>query len=58
MTSLAESLVFEDPPERHPGRHEVVNATLERGAERIRVVVKKVPLDFRQRLTASGLCRP
>ncbi len=51
MTPLRDSLVFEDAPERHPGRHEVVNATLERGGERIPVVVKKVPLDLRQRLT-------
>lgn len=57
MTRLLDSLVFEKVPERHPGRHEVVNATLERGPERIPVVVKKVPLDFRQRLTTPKAMR-
>lgn len=57
MTPLRDSLRFEEAPERHPGRHEVVNATLERGGERIPVVVKKVPLDLRQRLTTSKAAR-
>lgn len=49
--SLRDSLEFEDPPVRYPGRHEVVDAVLSRGGERIPVVVKKVPLDLRQRMT-------
>jgi hypothetical protein len=57
MTPLRDALVFERTPERHPGRHEVVNATFERGGERIPVVVKKVPLDLRQRLTTSKAAR-
>jgi len=57
MTPLSGSLVFEESPERHPGRHEVVNATLDRGGERIPVVVKKVPLDLRQRLSKPKALR-
>ena len=57
MTPLSGSLVFSETPERHPGRHEVVNATLDRGGERIPVVVKKVPLDFRQRLSKPKAVR-
>ena len=57
MTPLCDSLVFEEAFERHPGRHEVVNAMLERGGERIPVVVKKVPLDLRQRLTTPKAVR-
>lgn len=51
MTSLRDSLAFEEASVRHPGRHEVVDAVLSRDGERIPVVVKKVPLDLRQRLT-------
>jgi hypothetical protein len=51
MTSLRDSLAFPEVPARHPGRHEVVDAVLCREGERIAVVVKKVPLDLRQRLT-------
>ncbi len=57
MTELRDALVFGEASERYPGRHEVVNATFERGGERIPVVVKKVPLDFRQRLTAPKALR-
>jgi hypothetical protein len=57
MTSLRDSLVFSDVPVRHPGRHEVVDAVLARGDERIRVVVKKVPLDLLQRLTTPKALR-
>ena len=57
MTPLQDSLVFEEGAERHPGRHEVVNATLRRGGERIPVVVKKVPLDLRQRLSSPKAAR-
>lgn len=35
---------------RHPGRHEVVEAVLVRDGARVPVVVKKVPIDLRQRL--------
>jgi hypothetical protein len=42
--SLSESdLEFDRNPVRHPGRYEVVEATLVRGGERIPVVVKKTP---------------
>jgi hypothetical protein len=51
MTSLRGSLEFPEAPRRHPGRHEVVDAMFTRDGERIPVVVKKVPLDLRQRLT-------
>ncbi len=57
MTSLRDFLAFETDPDRHPGRHEVVNATLERGSERIPVVVKKVRLDLRQRMTTPKAMR-
>ena len=55
--SLRDSLVFSEVPARHPGRHEVVDAVLTRGGERIAVGVKKVPLDLRQRLTTSKAMR-
>lgn len=57
MTSLRDSLEFSEAPARHPGRHEVVDAVLARGGERIPVVVKKVPLDLRQRLTTPKAMR-
>lgn len=38
---------------RHPGRHEVVEAVLVRDGERIAAIVKKVPIDLRQRLLGS-----
>lgn len=41
-----------DPP-RYAGRHEVVDAVLVRGGERIDVVVKKTRLDLGQRLRGS-----
>ena len=50
--SLRDSIAFPEGAARHPGRHEVVDAVLSRDGERISVVVKKVPLDFRQRLKA------
>lgn len=56
-SSLRDSLEFGDPPVRHPGRHEVVDAVLSRGGERIPVVVKKVPLDLRQRMTQPKAMR-
>ncbi len=45
-------LVLEFPggAARYPGRHEVVEAVLVRDGDRIPAVVKKVPLDWRQRL--------
>ena len=55
--SLRDSLEFPEAPARHPGRHEVVNAVLTRGGERIPVVVKKVALDLRQRLTTPKAMR-
>lgn len=55
--SLRDSLEFREPAARHPGRHEVVDAILARGGERIPVVVKKVPLDFRQRLRVPKALR-
>ncbi len=55
--SLRDSLEFPEAPARHPGRHEVLDAVLSRGGERIPVVVKKVPLDLRQRLTAPKAMR-
>jgi hypothetical protein len=55
--SLRVSLEFPEEPARHPGRHEVVDAIYLRGGERIPVVVKKVPLDLRQRLTAAKAMR-
>jgi hypothetical protein len=42
MTTLADSLTFPPAGVRHPGRHEVVEATFVRGEERIAAVVKKV----------------
>jgi hypothetical protein len=57
MTSIRDSLEFPETPARHPGRHEVVDAVLTRGGERIPVVVKKVPLDLRQRLTTPKAMR-
>ena len=57
MTSIRDSLEFPEVPARHPGRHEVVDAFLARGGERIPVVVKKVPLDVRQRLTIPKAMR-
>ncbi|HEX7527903.1 MAG TPA: lipopolysaccharide kinase InaA family protein [Thermoanaerobaculia bacterium] len=50
VDSLRDSIEFPEAAARHPGRHEVVDAVLARDGERIPVVVKKVPLDFRQRL--------
>jgi len=55
--SLRDSLEFPEEAARHPGRHEVVDAVLARGGERIAVVVKKVPLDLRQRLTTPKAMR-
>jgi len=55
--SLRDSLEFPEGAVRHPGRHEVVDAVLARGGERIPVVVKKVPLDLRQRLTTPKAMR-
>jgi hypothetical protein len=55
--SLRDSLEFPEIPARHPGRHEVVDAILARDGERIPVVVKKVPLDLRQRLTTPKAMR-
>jgi Lipopolysaccharide kinase (Kdo/WaaP) family len=57
MTSLLDSLSFSDAPVRHPGRHEVVDAVLARGDERIPVVVKKVPLGLLQRWTTPKALR-
>jgi hypothetical protein len=57
MTSLRDSLEFPQEAARHPGRHDVVDAVLSRGGERIPVVVKKVPLDLRQRLTTPKAMR-
>jgi hypothetical protein len=45
MTALADRLTFPADGVRHPGRHEVVEATFARGDERIAAVVKKVRLD-------------
>lgn len=47
MTTLADSLTFPADGVRHPGRHEVVEAELSRGAERIPAVVKKVRVEGR-----------
>jgi len=55
--SLRDSLEFPEIPARHPGRHEVLDAVLARGGERISVVVKKVPLDLRQRLSTPKAVR-
>lgn len=55
--SLRDSLEFPEGAARHPGRHEVVDAILVRGGTRIPVVVKKVPLDLRQRLTSPKAFR-
>ncbi len=44
MSALADALTFEPDAVRHPGRHEVVEATFARGGERIPAVVKKVRL--------------
>lgn len=55
--SLRDSLEFPEAPARHPGRHEVVDAVLARDGQRIPVVVKKVPLDLRQRLTTPKAMR-
>jgi hypothetical protein len=55
--SLRDSLEFPEEAARHSGRHEVVDAVLARGGERIAVVVKKVPLDLRQRLTTPKAMR-
>lgn len=57
MTSLRASLEFLETHGRHPGRHEVVDAVLTRAGERIPVVVKKVPLDLRQRMTVPKALR-
>ncbi|MFI5197111.1 MAG: lipopolysaccharide kinase InaA family protein [Thermoanaerobaculia bacterium] len=57
MTSLRDSVSFSDVPVRHPGRHEVVDAVLARGDERIPVVVKKVPLGLRQRWSTPKALR-
>jgi hypothetical protein len=57
VTFLRDSLEFPEVPARHPGRHEVLDAILARNGERIPVVVKKVPLDFRQRLTTPKAMR-
>ncbi|MEO8587000.1 MAG: lipopolysaccharide kinase InaA family protein [Acidobacteriota bacterium] len=57
MKSIRDSLEFPEVPARHPGRHEVVDAILSRDGERIPVVVKKVPLDLRQRLTTPKAMR-
>lgn len=43
MTSLADLLTFPAAGVRHPGRHEVLEATFARGDEQIAAVVKKVP---------------
>ncbi|HQQ78838.1 MAG TPA: lipopolysaccharide kinase InaA family protein [Thermoanaerobaculia bacterium] len=43
MTTLADSVTFPAAGVRHPGRHEVLEATFARGEERIDAVVKKVP---------------
>ncbi len=48
MTTLADFLTFPAAGVRHPGRHEVVEAELARGAERIPVVVKKVRVEGRR----------
>ena len=53
MKETGDSLEFPDGAARHPGRHEVVDAILSRGGTRIPAVVKKVPLDLRQRLTGA-----
>ena len=42
MSGLEDLLAFEAGAARHPGRHEVVEATYRRGEERIPAVVKKV----------------
>jgi len=55
--SLRDSLEFPEAPARHPGRHEVLDAVLSRGGERIDAVVKKVPLDLRQRLSTPKAMR-
>jgi hypothetical protein len=57
LDSLRNSLEFPEEAARHPGRHEVVDAVLTRGGERIPVVVKKVPLDLRQRLSTPKAMR-
>jgi Lipopolysaccharide kinase (Kdo/WaaP) family len=57
MTSLRDSLEFPEAPMRHPGRHEVVDAVFTRDGERIPVVVKKVQMDLRQRLTVPKALR-
>ena len=57
MTSLRDSLSCLDAPVRHPGRHEVVDAVLARGDERIAVVVKKVPFGLLQRWTTPKALR-
>jgi hypothetical protein len=53
MTSLAGSLTFPAEGVRHPGRHEVVEATFARGAERVPAVVKKVLVGRRDRAARS-----
>jgi hypothetical protein len=57
MTSLRGSLEFPETERRHSGRHEVVDAVFTRDGARIPVVVKKVPLDLRQRLTVPKALR-
>ena len=42
MTTLADALTFPPGAVRHPGRHEVVEAELATGGERVPAVVKKV----------------
>ncbi len=52
MSGFDDDALIEFPPAaaRYPARHEVVDAVLVRGGERVAVVVKKVPVDLRQRL--------
>jgi len=57
MTSIRDFLEFPETPARHPGRHEVVDAVFSRNGERIPAVVKKVPLDLRQRLAVPKAMR-
>jgi len=45
MTTLADSVTFPAAGVRHPGRHEVLEATFARGDERIAAVVKKVRVE-------------
>jgi hypothetical protein len=45
MTTLADSVTFPADGVRHPGRHEVLEATFARGDERIVAVVKKVRVE-------------